>query len=436
MSVVTIKLENDDENFAEEPKYDARDDVDMSIRIMFNGREVGNVIGKRGDTVKNIRNLSGARILISDSSTLERIVLITGNRNTIFKATELICQKVEEFFERQHGQWNGPKSPFTLQLIVPASQCGFIIGKGGSKIKEIRESSGAAILVGSDMLANSTERLVLITGTSSSISLCVYLVCNILLDSPPRNASIPYQPSTSGIASCIDVTDCRRESNIPLTNFAALGIGTSSSGSINPAALTALAGSQLRTGYRQNGNVSGEHNEQNIKSNIETISMTVPNELIGCVIGKRGSKIAEIRQISGAKVHIHKFEGTNENGEDLDRRIRITGNKESISIAKYLIEMSVTLQKAANLEEVKLTSSPDNGSSSTSSTPTMPQLFAKPDPITTISSLYAYIALTGRAQRSPPIQTTGVHRPRNSLKRKRSPSGDKTNVEKSKVVHH
>jgi hypothetical protein len=29
--------------------------------------------------------------------------------------------------------------PITLRLIVPASQCGSIIGKGGSKIKEIRE---------------------------------------------------------------------------------------------------------------------------------------------------------------------------------------------------------------------------------------------------------------------------------------------------------
>ena len=32
-----------------------------------------------------------------------------------------------------------PKPPVTLRLIVPASQCGSLIGKGGSKIKEIRE---------------------------------------------------------------------------------------------------------------------------------------------------------------------------------------------------------------------------------------------------------------------------------------------------------
>jgi len=29
--------------------------------------------------------------------------------------------------------------PITLRFVVPASQCGSIIGKGGAKIKEIRE---------------------------------------------------------------------------------------------------------------------------------------------------------------------------------------------------------------------------------------------------------------------------------------------------------
>lgn len=31
------------------------------------------------------------------------------------------------------------KPPVTLRLVVPASQCGSLIGKGGSKIKEMRE---------------------------------------------------------------------------------------------------------------------------------------------------------------------------------------------------------------------------------------------------------------------------------------------------------
>lgn len=32
-----------------------------------------------------------------------------------------------------------PKPPITMRLIIPATQCGSLIGKGGSKIKEIRE---------------------------------------------------------------------------------------------------------------------------------------------------------------------------------------------------------------------------------------------------------------------------------------------------------
>lgn len=39
------------------------------------------------------------------------------------------------------------QAPVTLKLIVPASQCGSLIGKGGAKIKEIREVSVVIFLV-------------------------------------------------------------------------------------------------------------------------------------------------------------------------------------------------------------------------------------------------------------------------------------------------
>ncbi|XP_060858160.1 poly(rC)-binding protein 3-like isoform X2 [Metopolophium dirhodum] len=436
MSAV-VKTENEQRSSIGTSLFNKYDGIDLTIRILLNSREVGNVIGKRGETVKNIRNQSGARVLISNGSTPERIVLISGNRIAICKATELIGLKVEEFFERLNGNWIGPKTPLTLKLIVPASQCGFIIGKNGSKIREIRDSSRAAILVESNMLPHSTERLVSITGTTCTISHCVYLVCNVLLDSPPpRCESIPFHPCNeiSVFETCTFIKDFGAERNIPLTNLAALGSGTATNRGINPAALTALAGSQLRASNRLNHIVSGEQYDKNSNSDIDTTTINVPNGLIGCIIGKRGSKIAKIRQISGAIVHILQSQGTIENGEKVDRRITITGNKESVSVAKYLIEMSVVLQKA-NLGEVKLSTIPDNGSISTSSTPTMTQQLAKLDPITVISCLYAYIALFG-AKKSPPIQTTGVHRPKNDLKRKRSTSNEKIKAERTKSARY
>ena len=45
-----------------------------------------------------------------------------------------------------------------LNLLVPSSQCGAIIGKEGVKIKEIRETTGASIHVSSDPLPGNTPQ--------------------------------------------------------------------------------------------------------------------------------------------------------------------------------------------------------------------------------------------------------------------------------------
>jgi len=99
-------------------------------------------------------------------------------------------------------------------------------------------------------------------------------------------------------------------------------------GVLSPAALAALAGG--------GGRGASTH---------QTHEMTVPNEIIGCVIGKGGSKIAEIRQISGAMIRISNCEDRDAPA-NLDRTITISGNCESVALAQYLINMSIELHKA------------------------------------------------------------------------------------------
>ena len=72
--------------------------------------------------------------------------------------------------------------------------------------------------------------------------------------------------------------------------------------------------------------------------------MTVPNELIGSVIGKGGSKIAEIRQMSGAMIRISRSDDP-ATAADEERQINITGNPDSVALAKSLINMSLDLHK-------------------------------------------------------------------------------------------
>ena len=57
---------------------------------------------------------------------------------------------------------------------------------GGSKIKEIREVTGASVQVASEMLPNSTERAVTISGGSEAITQCIYNICNIMAEVSAR----------------------------------------------------------------------------------------------------------------------------------------------------------------------------------------------------------------------------------------------------------
>ncbi|KAK6046853.1 KH domain protein [Cooperia oncophora] len=68
----------------------------LTIRLLMQGKEVGSIIGKRGDQIKRIREDSGAKINISDGSCPERIVTITGSLTTINKAFAMISNKFEE----------------------------------------------------------------------------------------------------------------------------------------------------------------------------------------------------------------------------------------------------------------------------------------------------------------------------------------------------
>ncbi|XP_066150563.1 poly(rC)-binding protein 3 isoform X3 [Euwallacea fornicatus] len=445
-------------------KHHSNDDpnVTLTIRLIMQGKEVGSIIGKKGEIVKRFREESGAKINISDGSCPERIVTVTGPPNSIFKAFSLIAKKFEEWCSSQfqdNANSGVPRPPITLRLIVPASQCGSLIGKGGSKIKEIREVTGASIQVASEMLPNSTERAVTISGTGEAITQCIYHICNVMLESPPKGATIPYRPKpqvggpvilAGGQAYTIQGNyavpahaDVATLTKNPLAGLAALGLGglaPANTGGLNPAgetaaqALAALAGSQLRT--------SNSRTQQN--TNQQTTEMTVPNELIGCVIGKGGTKIAEIRQISGAMIRISNCDDR-ETGSS-DRTITISGAPDAVALAQYLINMSVELQKA-NLESQGSPNASSSNSTSTSAATSslasaipIAQLLAKPGALNALTSLSTLGGLTEllsaqAGASAAPVQTTGVHRSHKSSSSSsygRSNEGHKLKNERNK----
>jgi len=334
---------------------DSSPNVTLTIRLIMQGKEVGSIIGKKGDIVKRFREESGAKINISDGSCPERIVTVTGNTESIFKAFTLICNKFDEDLNNLISPGTVPRPPITFRLVVPASQCGSLIGKGGSKIKEIREVTGASVQVASEMLPNSTERAVTISGNSEAVIQCIYHICVIMSESPPKGVTVPYTPlkavsvaglngvgnlsslplptifptslASQAILPTQAISQAQQLTKVGLPMNVVSGVNPLTNGLINPTALALLSG-QARNPAQQ-----------------QTHEMTVPNELIGCIIGKGGSKVAEIRQLSGAMIRISNCEDRDAPA-NLDRTITITGNAESVALAQYLINMSMEVFRA------------------------------------------------------------------------------------------
>ncbi|KAI1234406.1 hypothetical protein IHE44_0003454 [Lamprotornis superbus] len=427
--------------------------ITLTLRMLMHGKEIGSIIGKKGETVKRIREQSSARITISEGSCPERITTITGSTDAVFRAVSMIAFKLEEDLGAGGDGVSAGRAPVTLRLVIPASQCGSLIGKAGTKIREIRESTGAQVQVAGDLLPNSTERAVTVSGVPDTIIQCVRQICAVILEvpakphaqprghllptspsprlpmpSPPKGATIPYHPGlslgtillsanqgfsmqgqysgvppaevslslwqwglcppgcvllgmpvlggtgarlTSAITSNTtfllftlsgQVTKLQQLSGHALP-FGPLGHApTMMPVPAPPACLPAppaqpcncFPGVTAPTGALQSctilhygAGVGAQSYGRPAPSLLTPLSLSpgldassqsssqeflVPNDLIGCIIGRHGSKISEIRQMSGAHIKIgNQTEGSSE------RHVTITGTPVSISLAQYLI---------------------------------------------------------------------------------------------------
>ncbi|NXL95416.1 PCBP2 protein, partial [Alectura lathami] len=362
--------------------------VTLTIRLLMHGK-------------------SGARINISEGNCPERIITLAGPTNAIFKAFAMIIDKLEEdISSSMTNSTAASRPPVTLRLVVPASQCGSLIGKGGCKIKEIRESTGAQVQVAGDMLPNSTERAITIAGIPQSIIECVKQICVVMLESPPKGVTIPYRPKPSSSPVIFAGGQDRYSSGSASYPHTAPSMCLNSDLEGPPQEAYTIQGqyaipqpdltklhqlamqqshfpmSHGNTGFSGIESSSPEvkgywGNDRNTKSVVILLCINTDRglilPLIGCIIGRQGAKINEIRQMSGAQIKIaNPVEGST------DRQVTITGSAASISLAQYLINVSLESAKPSS-QAASVTipdhlsinlSQPSTPSSSSSSTTT------------------------------------------------------------------
>lgn len=148
---------------------------DTLFRLLCHEAKVGNVIGKGGSIIKSLRQETGAKITIADSSegAEERVIFICSSErdkdrnhgmdrgrrdwdkdsnkdnreNTSSSPAQQALMKVHDRIV-DGGTLNGndiveedPSRIITTRLLVPNSQVGCLLGKGGKIIAQMREES-------------------------------------------------------------------------------------------------------------------------------------------------------------------------------------------------------------------------------------------------------------------------------------------------------
>ncbi|KAG6837261.1 hypothetical protein H0H93_012266 [Arthromyces matolae] len=285
----------------------------IHMRCLIVTQDASIIIGKGGTHVNEIREKSGARVVVSESipGNPERILNVSGPLDAVSKAFGLIVRRIND------EPFDVPSVPgsraVTIKFMIPNSRMGSVIGKQGSKIKEIQDASGARLNASEGMLPGSTERVLSVAGVADAIHIATYYIGNILIEAQERN------PSSSSSHSSYRPSSNSRRSN--------------------------YGGSSYVPGYSNTSSSYPNPSPHNPPQQLQTQQIYIPNDLVGCIIGKGGSKINEIRHMSASQIKIMEpgavgvgmNGGPAPTGGEGERLVVITGQPTNIQMAVQLL---------------------------------------------------------------------------------------------------
>jgi len=292
--------------------------ANIHMRCLIVTQDASIIIGKGGSHVNEIREKSGARVMVSESipGNPERILNVSGPLDAVSKAFGLIVRRIND------EPFDVPSVPgsraVTIKFMIPNSRMGSVIGKQGSKIKEIQDASGARLNASEGMFPGSTERVLSVAGVADAIHIATYYVGNILIEAQERAPTHSHSSS----------------SNRP--------------GSRRSGGSSYVPGSTYVPG---NNFPPPSHNPP---QQLQTQQIYIPNELVGCIIGKGGNKINEIRHMSASQIKIMEpgAVGVGMNGVPVpaggegERLVVITGQPPNIQMAVQLLYHRLEQEKA------------------------------------------------------------------------------------------
>uniref|UniRef100_A0A6M2DRD4 Putative k-similarity type rna binding protein n=1 Tax=Xenopsylla cheopis TaxID=163159 RepID=A0A6M2DRD4_XENCH len=289
-----------------------------SVEIMIPGPKVGLIIGKGGETIKQLQEKSGAKMIViqeGPNPEQEKPLRITGDIQKVEYAKQLvydlIAEKEMQAFNRggRMGGNGGPGRPDDMgqefpnlgggewiEVFVPKIAVGVVIGKGGDMIKKIQMDTGCRLQFQQNKHEGPGDRLCYLQGKPQQVQAAKDMIED-LIDSVQRDPSERGRPRNGN-----------RPSNGGPDGFPNWGGGNGS------------------------------------QSNRIEVSFIVPSMKCGVIIGRGGETIKQINAQSGA----HCVLDRNAQNNPHEKLFIIRGEHDQVEAAKRII--SETVQMPLNFQ--------------------------------------------------------------------------------------
>lgn len=168
-------------------------DGEDSMQIMVPDRTVGLIIGRGGETIRDLQERSGCHVnIVGEQKSVNglRPVNLIGSREAAARAKDLIMEIVESDSKATNSKDRGPPQrdaprdngfgggyggaaggadKINDSIFVPSEAVGMIIGKGGETIKEMQNTTGCKINVSPSSGPGEVEREIGLVGTRDAI---------------------------------------------------------------------------------------------------------------------------------------------------------------------------------------------------------------------------------------------------------------------------
>jgi heterogeneous nuclear rnp K-like protein len=327
----------------------------LTLRAIVSSKEAGVIIGKQGKNVADLRDETGVKAGVSKvvQGVHDRVLTVTGPLSGISKAYSLVAKGLLEGAPQMgmggivqnagtHRKLNTYSAiscfanmSSAIRLLISHNQMGTIIGRQGLKIKHIQDVSGVRMVAQKEMLPQSTERIVEVQGTPDGIDKAVWEIGKCLVDDWQRgtgtvlyNPAVRVQVGSGPLAPAVGGGNMGGYSGNRPFNRTGSGADFTDSRGYN----------RTQDGVARGGGIPmvTEDGEE-----VQTQNISIPADMVGCIIGRGGSKISEIRKSSGARISIAKAPH-DETGE---RMFTIMGSAAANEKALYLLYENLEAEK-------------------------------------------------------------------------------------------